>query len=87
MLDPGQGSRLLFPVSSATGYTHPNPRLRGDPRVVPADPRETTGPQHHGLGLQQHCGDAGRVLPRLQDRVLRPRPLLHYSLPWCRCVF
>lgn len=53
-----------------SGDPDPDPRYGGDPGLVPADPREAAGSEHHGFGIQQHCGHAGRVLPRLQDRVL-----------------
>lgn len=77
-------SRQLFLTAflSPEGDPDPDPRHGGDPGLVPADPREAAGPQHHGPGVQQHRGHAGRVLPRLQDRVLGcsapplPRPIL-----------
>lgn len=55
---------------SPLGDADPDPRYGGDPGLVPADPREAAGSEHHGSGVQQHRGHAGRVLPRLQDRVL-----------------
>lgn len=56
---------------SPSGDADPHPRHGGDPWLVPADPWEAAGAQHHGLGLQQHRRHAGRVFPRLQDRILR----------------
>lgn len=38
--------------------------------MVPGDPREAAGPQHHGLSKQQYSGHARRVLPRMQDRTV-----------------
>lgn len=55
---------------SPSGDSDSNPRHRSDPGLVPADPWEAAGPEHHGSGLQQHRSHAGRVLPCLQDRVL-----------------
>ena len=60
----------LRPSVSPSGDSDPHPRHGGDPGLVPADPREAAGPEHHGPGLQQHRSHAGRVLPCLQDRVL-----------------
>lgn len=53
-----------------SGNSDPDPRYGGDSGLVPADPREAAGSEHHGSGLQQHRRHAGRVLPCLQDRVL-----------------
>lgn len=84
-----QLSQLPFAFLPTEGDPDPDPRHGGDPGLVPADPREAAGPQHHGSGVQQHRGHAGRVLPRLQDRVLSwacsaalplPRPILSLAI-------
>lgn len=73
---------------SLSGDSDPDPRHRGDPGLVPTNPREAAGPEHHGSGLQQHRSHAGWVVPCLQDRVLSftslavlPTPLPHPPPP------
>jgi len=59
-----------FSLFLRSGDSDTDPRHGGDSGVVPANPREAAGLEHHGSGLQQHRSHAGRVFPRLQDWVL-----------------
>jgi len=56
------------------GDPNPNPWLGSDEGMVPRDPWETAGPQHHGFGKQQHCCYARWIFSCMQDWTVRTRP-------------
>lgn len=53
--------------SLPAGDPDPDSWLRSDEGMVPGDPWETAGPQHHGFSKQQHSGYARWILPCMQD--------------------
>lgn len=70
----------IFSVVHSTGLSfclagdfNPNPWLRSDEGMVPGDPWETAGSQHHGFGKQQHCCYARWVFSCMQDWTVRRR--------------
>lgn len=62
------------------GNPDPYSWLRSDEGMVPRDPRETTGPQHHGLSKQQHSGYARWIFPCMQDWTVKNQDQLHHRI-------